>query len=407
MLNDLDGIMEERNLQAVVVLGDTTLGNPDLMYVAGGQLARGGIYVKRLGHDPLLVTSNLDIGTARRLGQIRRIHTFTELGLEQLAAKHGRENAQQYLIASIFRSEGVRGKVSIYGRNDLSSGIRLADELRKLGAKIVGERPPTTLECARETKSRDEIKNVRDVGTRTARVVEAVVRTLKDSKRKRGRLYLGGLGATVGAAKKLISSKLAQEDLMAPEGTIFAIGASGADPHNSGIPSDRIKEGKPIVFDIFPQSATGYWFDLTRTFVVGKADAKIKRVFETVGEAQQTCLDFLREGVTGETAMMKACEVIEAAGYRTVREVFEGRSKSIAAGFNHSLGHGVGLTIGERPYLSFLSRDSLKSGQIVTVEPGIYLPRYGGVRIEDTVVITRRGIVNLASVDRQLELDQW
>jgi Xaa-Pro aminopeptidase len=404
MLNDLDELMRERTLQAIVVLGDTTLGNPDLMYVTGGQLARGGIYVKRLSHDPLLVTSNLDIGTARRLGQIKRIHTFTEWGFERLAAKHGRENAQQYLIKLILRSEGIHGKVSIYGRNDLSSGIRLADELRKLGARIVGESSPTALECARETKSREEIKKVRDVGTRTARVVEAVLGILRNSKRKRGLLYLGRLVATVGLVKKLISSRLAQEDLIAPEGTIFAIGASGADPHNAGIPGDRIKEGKLIVFDIFPQAGTGYWFDLTRSVVVGRADGKAKRLFETVSEAQQTSLDFLREGVTGEAAMVKACEVIEHAGYRTVREVFEGRSKSIPSGFNHSLGHGVGLTIGERPYLSFLSRDSLKSGQIVTVEPGVYLPRYGGVRIEDTVVITPRGIDNLASIDRQLEL---
>jgi Xaa-Pro aminopeptidase len=364
MLDDLDELMRERNLQAIIVLGDTTLGNPDLTYVAGGQLARGGIYVKRLDHDPLLVTSNLDIGSARRLGQTRRIHTFTELGFEKLGRKHGRENVQQHLIASILRSEGIRGKVSIYGRNDLSSGIRLADELRKLGAKVVGERSPTTLECARETKSREEIKKVRDVGTGTATVVEAVLGILRDSKRKRGRLYLGRLVATVGLVKKLISSRLAQEDLIAPEGTIFAIGPSGADPHNAGIPSDRIKEGSPIVFDIFPQAGTGYWFDLTRTFVVGRADAKTRRLFDAVNEAQQTSLDFLREGVTGEAAMIRACDVIEDAGYRTVREVFDGRSKSISSGFNHSLGHGVGLTIGERPYLSFLSRDLLKRGQI-------------------------------------------
>jgi Xaa-Pro aminopeptidase len=404
MLNDLDELMRERNLQAIIVLGDTTLGNPDLTYVAGGQLARGGIYVKRLDHDPLLVTSNLDIGSARRLGQVRRIHTFTELGFEKLSRKHGRENAQQHLIVSILRSEGVRGKVSIYGRNDLSSGIHLSDELRRLGVRVVGERSPTTLECARETKSREEIKKVRDVGTGTARVVEAVLGTLRESKRKRGRLYLGGSVATVGLVKKLISSRLAQEDLIAPEGTIFAIGASAADPHNTGIPGDRIKEGRPIVFDIFPQGGTGYWFDLTRTLVVGRADAKTRGLFHTVSEAQQTSLDFLKEGVTGEAAMMRACDVIEDAGYRTVREVFEGRSKSISSGFNHSLGHGVGLTIGERPYLSFLSRDLLKRGQIVTVEPGIYLPRYGGVRIEDTVVMTPRGTDNLASINKQLEL---
>jgi Xaa-Pro aminopeptidase len=405
MLNDLDELMRERSLQGIIVLGDTTLANPDLMYVAGGQLARGGIYVKRLDHDPLLVTSNLDIGTARRLGQVKRIQTFTKWGFEKLASKHGRENAQQYLIASILRNEGIHGKVSIYGRNDLSSGIHLANELRRLGARVVGESSPTVLECARETKSREEIKKVRDVGTKTARVVKAVLEILRNRKRKRGHLYLGKSVATVGFVKKLISSELAEEDLIAPEGTIFAIGASGADPHNSGIARDPIREGRLIVFDIFPQAGTGYWFDLTRSFVIGRADAKARRLFETVFEAQRACLDFLREGVTGEGAMTKACEVIEQAGYKTVREVFKGRSKSISSGFNHSLGHGVGLTIGERPYLSFLSTDALVSGQVVTVEPGIYLPRYGGVRIEDTVLITPTGIDNLASVDKQLELD--
>lgn len=404
MLNHLDEQMRKRKLQGIVVLGDTTLGNPDLTYVVGGNLARGGIYVKRLHHGALLITSDLDIGTARRLGRVRRINTFTEWGLEKIAAKHGRENAYPHLITSILRSEGIHDTVSIFGRNDLASGIHLADELRKLGVKVVGEVSPTVLESARETKSREEIEEVRRVGNKTAKIVESVLKSLRNMKRRQRHLYLGRARATIGLVKKLISSRLAQEDLIAPEGTIFAIGASGADPHNAGIPSDRIKEGKLIVFDIFPQAGTGYWFDLTRSFVIGRADAKAKRLFETVGEAQNASLDLLKEGVTGEDAMLKACQAIEHAGYRTVREVFEGRSKSISSGFNHSLGHGVGLTIGERPYLSFLSKDPLKRGEIVTVEPGIYLPRYGGVRIEDTVVITSRGIDNLASVDKELEL---
>jgi len=404
MLSDLDEHMRKRKLQGIVVYGDTTLGNPDLTYVVGGNLARGGIFVKRLHHEPLLVTSNLDIGTARRLRRLRRIETSTEWGLEKLAAKYGRENTQQYLIKSILRSEGIDGKVSIHGRNDLASGVRLADELRKLGARIVGETSPTVLESARETKSAREIANIRDVGAKTAEIVEATLSSLQNMKRKRGHLYLEGTRATVGRVKKLISSKLAEQDLIAPEGTIFAIGPSGADPHNAGNPTDPIKEGRLVVFDIFPQAGSGYWFDLTRSFVIGRADLKAKRLFETVAEAQNASLDLLKDGVTGELAMLKACQVIEHGGYRTVREVFEGKTRSISSGFNHSLGHGVGLTIGERPYLSFLSKDPLKSGQVVTVEPGIYLPRYGGVRIEDTVVITARGTENLASVDKELEL---
>jgi len=108
--------------------------------------------------------------------------------------------------------------------------------------------------------------------------------------------------------------------------------------------------------------------------------------------------------VTGEEAMVRACDIIEDHGFHTVREVFEGKSTGISSGFNHSLGHGVGLTIGEGPYLSFLSKERLKAAEVVTVEPGVYLPGYGGVRIEDTVAITSRGIENLSPVEKELEL---
>jgi Xaa-Pro aminopeptidase len=403
-LSDLDELMAKKDLQGIVVVGDTTLANPDLTYVVGGNLARGGIFVKRLHHDPILVTSNLDIGTARRLRRVKRTSTFTEWELEAIATKYGRANTHQHLIKSILRSEGINGNVSLYGRNDLAWGVRLADELRKLGVRVVGESSPTTLESARETKSPREIENIRNVGIKTAKIVTSVLKTLHNLKRKRGQLYFSRQRATVGLMKKVISSKLAEENLAAPEGTIFAIGSSGADPHNAGIVSDPIKERKLIVFDIFPQADTGYWFDLTRSFLIGRADAKAKSLFETVHNAQACGLDFLMAGATGEEAMLRACQVIERGGFRTVREVFEGKAKEIRSGFIHSLGHGVGLTIGEGPYLSFLSRDPLKSGQVVTVEPGIYLPRYGGLRIEDTVLVTGRGVDNLTILDKHLEI---
>ncbi len=405
MIEQLDAEMRERKIHAVVVLGDTTLADPDLTYVVGGNLPRGGVFIKRIERDPLLVVSSLDIGTARKLGRVKRIQTFTDWGLEKLAKKHGgREKAFSHLLSVILKKERVKGNVALYGRNDLASGINLADHLRKLGVKVTGERSPTILEAARETKSHQEIEELRRVGRKTAKVVTEAFETLRNMKRKRGHLQLGRRRATIGLVKSLISSKLAGEDLIAPEGTIFAMGASSADPHNMGVRGQEIKERRLIVFDIFPQAETGYWFDLTRTFVVGRADRKAKRLYETVYEAQNVSLDFLRGGVTGDQAMAKACDVIEQRGYRTVREIFEGKTKSLSSGFNHSLGHGVGLTIGERPYLSFLSKEPLKSGQVVTVEPGVYLPKYGGVRIEDTVMLTSRGVEVLASVEKELEL---
>ena len=102
--------------------------------------------------------------------------------------------------------------------------------------------------------------------------------------------------------------------------------------------------------------------------------------------------------------MNRACDVIERAGFETVRQIYMGKEKSISSGFIHSLGHGVGLTIGESPYLSFNSKTPLETGEVVTVEPGVYVPRYGGVRIEDTVVIKSKGIENLTPVEKELEL---
>ncbi len=398
MLIDIDKEMQARGVDGIIVLGDTTLGNPDLTYVVGGSLARGGIYFKRIGNDPLLVTSNLDVTTARKYRIVKQIKTFTEFGYEKLTTKHGRDNAYPRLIKMILDELGIRGEVALFGRSDLAGGIYLADQLRKMDVTIIGEKSPTILESARETKTSNERSLIRDIGLKTSRIVDGTIDLLRNLRNKRGHLYSGKRRATVGLVKEWISIALAKEELIAPEGTIFAPGVASADPHNAGNPLQELKPGKPIVFDIFPQSERGYWFDLTRTFVLGKADPKAIKLFEAVKEAQVAALDSMRDSVPCKQVMMTACKVIELKGYRTLRELYRGETSNVTSGFIHSLGHGVGLTIGERPYLSLLSTERLTNNQIVTVEPGIYLPGFGGVRIEDTVAITRNGVDILDTV---------
>ena len=126
-----------------------------------------------------------------------------------------------------------------------------------------------------------------------AKVVDEVLQALRNAKEKRGHLQIDRKRATVGLVKFMVASKLAREKLIAPEGTIFAIGPSGADPHNAGVDTAEIRKGKLIVFDIFPQANSGYWFDMTRTFVVGRADARARKMFEAVKGAQMAALDFL------------------------------------------------------------------------------------------------------------------
>jgi len=295
--------------------------------------------------------------------------------------------------------------VVLFGRNDVAKGLQLAQKLRRLGVKVVGQQSPTILETARDRKDNKELEEIRNVGAKTARVVNEVLRALRNVKEKRGHLIIGKKRATVGLVKALIALKLARENLISPEGTIFAVGRSGADPHNAGVDATEIKKGQLIVFDIFPQAQSCYWSDVTRSFVIGRADARARKMFEAVKDAQMSSLDYLRTGVTGEAAMELSCDIIERAGYRTVRDIFQGKTKSLSTGFTHSLGHGVGLTIGEIPYLSLASKDPLKSGEVVTVEPGVYVPGYGGVRIEDTVAIRSRGVEVLTKVEKELELN--
>jgi Xaa-Pro aminopeptidase len=396
--------MRRRQIGGLIVLGDTTLGNPDLTYVVGGHLARGGVYFKRVGHTPLLLTSNLDIQNARKLGKVKRIQTYTDHGFEKLTMQHDRTKAYPMLIDRVLKELGVEGKIVLAGRNDLASGIHLSKTLRSLGRDITGEASPTILERARETKSKQEVREIRTVGTKTAHVVNSIIKILRNARRKRGHIWIAKQHATVGIVKQAIATQLTLQNLTAPEGTIFATGASSADPHNSGNPSAELKEGQLIVFDIFPQSESGYWFDLTRSFTIGKANRKTRHMFDTVLEAQSAALDLLHDGLPGEEAMEKACDVIERNGFGTIRDLYQGRIHKLESGFNHSLGHGVGLTIGERPYLSLRTKDPLRVGHVTTVEPGIYIPRFGGVRIEDTVAIIKGGIQNLSNVQKELTI---
>jgi Xaa-Pro aminopeptidase len=169
---------------------------------------------------------------------------------------------------------------------------------------------------------------------------------------------------------------------------IVAAGPSGALPHAE--PGERqIGRGELVVFDM-GAAIDGYCSDGTRTFATGDPGEEATAVYEVVREAQQASLDAIKAGVKGEDVDKVAREVIDAAGH--------------GDRFGHGLGHGVGLELHEGPRLSLHSDDVLAPGEVVTVEPGIYLPGKLGVRIEDLVVVTAEGLRNLSSLPKELQL---
>jgi len=168
---------------------------------------------------------------------------------------------------------------------------------------------------------------------------------------------------------------------------IVASGSNAALPHAQ--PTDRlIGVNDHVIFD-FGAVIDGYRSDMTRTLILGSCEPEILKIYSIVLEAQQKALCAIKPGVTGKEIDRIAREHIEQNGYGKY--------------FGHGLGHGVGLNIHEAPKLSEKSTDVLEAGMVVTVEPGIYLPGIGGVRIEDMVLITEDGIENLTSSPKYLD----
>lgn len=169
---------------------------------------------------------------------------------------------------------------------------------------------------------------------------------------------------------------------------IVAAGPNGALPHAE--PGEReIGTGELVVFDMGAK-LDGYCSDGTRTYAVGEPGERAREVYETVLSAQAAALASVAAGIAGEALDGVARKAIEAAGY--------------GEHFGHGLGHGVGLEVHESPRVSLRSEDVLAAGEVVTVEPGVYLPGELGVRIEDLVVVAEGGCRNLSSLPKEFRL---
>ena len=179
-------------------------------------------------------------------------------------------------------------------------------------------------------------------------------------------------------------AKLGSEELSFA--TILLFGDRSALPH--GIPSNRsLKQGDLILID-FGAVVNGYRSDMTRTFVFGQADTKQKHIYQLVQEAQQAAIDKLTEGVSGEYLYQQSANILLNSDYKD----FAGEG----------LGHGVGLQLHEQPFLGPNCKTTIEQGCVITIEPGIYIPGWGGIRIEDDVVLTEHGLEILNKSPKEL-----
>ena len=174
-------------------------------------------------------------------------------------------------------------------------------------------------------------------------------------------------------------------------------GEQGCDPHEVGHGVLRARD--PIIIDVFPRSQkTGYFGDITRTVVKGRASEAVKKLYDTVQRGQELGFAAMCHGARSAEIHQSIQQFFLSQGYKT------GQHKGRMQGFFHGTGHGVGMEIHEAPRVGPNSRDRLLSGHVVTIEPGLYYPGLGGVRLEDMALVTNNGPRNLTKFEKVLEV---
>jgi Xaa-Pro aminopeptidase len=246
----------------------------------------------------------------------------------------------------------------------------------------------------REAKSEKEIEMMGQALRITEKGLKRAIEVLKASKPGAGkRLRWNGKTLTSEMLRAEIDSTILRAGGI-PAGTIVAGGDQACDPHERGY--GPLYADSLIILDVFPRDAkTGYFGDMTRTVLRGRASEAQRKLWETVKAGQALALKRIKAGVDGMTIHKAIQEFFAKRGFPT--EVRKGRR----VGFFHGTGHGLGLEIHEYPRLQ---KVVLKERQVVTVEPGLYYPGLGGVRIEDVVSVTKTGCKILSRFSKQLEV---
>jgi Xaa-Pro aminopeptidase len=311
-----------------------------------------------------------------------------ELGMDELVAQGLRWDQAEIELA--LRACERLGLSQVTVPADTS--VAVADRLRGAGVEVVVDEPEFIRR--RRVKNELEIAGVRRAQAAATAAMGIAAELLRDSYDRDGFLFHRGNALTAETVREAMRAHTAALGAPMPGDVVVGSGAAGASGHEPG--TGQLAAGVPIVIDIWPQDESSTcWADMTRTFVAGSPPA------EDVIEMHRLALDALervkeaaRPGITGQELHGIASDVFEAAGQPTQRTKPEG--ETLRDGFFHSLGHGVGLEVHEQPSLGRAGRDPLVPGDVIAVEPGTYRHGYGGVRLEDLLLITADGCEVLA-----------
>ncbi|HSB65681.1 MAG TPA: Xaa-Pro peptidase family protein [Anaerolineales bacterium] len=393
MKTDLDAMMLEKELDAILITGPGQ-HNPAMVYMTGVGNITNADLIKKRGEEAVLFHYPMERGEAARSGL--KTKSLSDYNYEELLKQSNGDNLQAIVkrYHMMLDDLGVTsGNVALYGRAEIGSNYAIFSALQKEipGINLLGEVNTSALMLARMTKDEVEIERIRNMGKITTRVVRLVAELISSLPTKKGVLVKSdGDPLTIGEVKARINLWLSEHGAENPEGTIFSIGHDAGVPHSTGNADDLLRLGQTIVFDIFPcEVGGGYFYDFTRTWCLGYAPDEVMALYENVLTTYNTVVSQLEAGKPFKHYQDLTCDLFSAQGHPTIKE-----KPQSEAGYVHSLGHGIGLNIHERPWSGINSddKDCLVPGSVFTIEPGLYYPEKGmGVRLENSLWVRPDG----------------
>jgi Xaa-Pro aminopeptidase len=359
--------------------------DPDMFYATKFWAPDPFIFLQRNGKRTL-VLSDLEIDRARKQAKADEFVPFNKLESE-VQGKSKKAPPYEKVLVHFLRKRGVRSTI-------VPANFPLGYAQELAANKIKARATNGIFWTEREAKSDEEIEMI----GRALRITEAgmarAIEVLKASKPGPGK-KLRWSGKTL--TSEILRAEIDSTILRAggtPLGTIAAGGDQGCDPHERG--SGPLYANSLIILDVFPRDAkSGYFGDLTRTVLRGRASDAQRKLWETVKAGQELGLKKIKAGVDGPMIHKAIQDFFVEHGYAT------GLRQGRRVGFFHGTGHGLGLEIHEYPRLQ---KVTLKDRQVLTVEPGLYYPGLGGVRHEDVVAVTKMGCKILSRFPKQLEI---
>jgi Xaa-Pro aminopeptidase len=341
------------------------------------------------GRKRYLLMSDLEIDRAKAQATVDTVLSYSEF-----VSKVQRSGMQFPGVAEVL-AETLRHLKISHAAVPSTFPVGLADELRRLAIDIQPQPDPFWPE--RELKTAEELRHIQESLRAAEQGMEAGIDAVRRCKiRKDGYLSLDGTQLTSEILKRIINTTIMALGFV-PSHTIVASGDQCVDPHNEG--SGPIRANTSIIMDIFPRSQkSGFFGDITRTVVRGRASERLKDAYRCVKEAQKIGFQRIRNGAD-------AYEIhSEILNYFSSHSFVTGLHNGRMQGFFHGTGHGLGLDIHEAPGIGRRSHSTLRTGHVVTVEPGLYYEKMGGVRLEDVVSVTETGCRNLVRLPKILEV---